>query len=256
MEKETVVYVLKRNKFEKPTTEEIIKHGKKFSLKDYQEAINENVICSGNFEINFVYFSQENKSPDHHMLRREVEIWFERTFNYIDQEVMKSSYGEDYHLYQEKILDKTERWLKDYWLYDIQNQNKQDLIDSYIQENNLSKKESKAFKNLSDDEILEHEDFIEWLKEQREFESYLDDKRDDNYPMWNTLFEFRHQPSQEQIDILMDSNLVVIEESDYFNVTIGVAGAGYDFYDAHWIPLYLSFYEDRKKFYEPILKRK
>jgi hypothetical protein len=143
MEKETVVYVLKRNKFEKPTNEEIIKHGKKFSLKDYQEAINENVICSGNFEINFVYFSQENKSPDHHMLRKEVEIWFERTFNFIDQEVMKLSYGEYYYLYLEKILDKTERWLKDYWLYDIQDQNKEDFIDSYIQENNLSKKNPK-----------------------------------------------------------------------------------------------------------------
>lgn len=64
---------------------------------------------------------------------------------------------------------------------------------------------------------------------------------DDNYPMWNTLFEFRsNSMPDEWIEHAQNVGLKVINQNDYFNVTLFATSAGHSFMSAYWIPLYLK----------------
>lgn len=84
---------------------------------------------------------------------------------------------------------------------------------------------------------------------QNDVDNWLDQKRDENYPMWNTLFEFKDEPSEETIQKAIDSGFGVIEGMDDFNTTLFVSGCGYSFYAQHWIPLWLRLpYTDNEKY--------
>jgi len=67
--------------------------------------------------------------------------------------------------------------------------------------------------------------------------------------MWGTLFEAKHKFVAEDIidnsdAIISDAGFTIIDlsrenEGEYeTGVFLGVNGMGYDFFDAHWIPLY------------------
>lgn len=60
----------------------------------------------------------------------------------------------------------------------------------------------------------------------------LDDK-----PQWSTLWALYHKPSYEEIMKYNDCGISVYEteSSDFY---IGINGCGYDFFEAHWLPLY------------------
>lgn len=59
----------------------------------------------------------------------------------------------------------------------------------------------------------------------------------DNAPDWLTLWAIDGIPSYGEIDLYNDCGISVYEtESGLFY--IGINGCGYDFYDAHWLPLY------------------
>lgn len=64
----------------------------------------------------------------------------------------------------------------------------------------------------------------------------------DNYsfPMWGTVWSL-HSLDEDwvlgNLDIVSDCGFYVYE-TDEIGVFIGIDGAGYDFYEAHWIPLY------------------
>jgi len=64
------------------------------------------------------------------------------------------------------------------------------------------------------------------------------------YPMWNTLFEARDEFMSEDllkyVDELYEIGIGVIDSGDETNAMMFIAGAGYDFYDAHWIPFYVD----------------
>ena len=66
----------------------------------------------------------------------------------------------------------------------------------------------------------------------------------ENYPMWGTLFEAKDQFMcnwiLKHIDELYDIGIGVMDGGDYFNAMLFIAGAGYSFYEAHWIPLYVD----------------
>ena len=70
-------------------------------------------------------------------------------------------------------------------------------------------------------------------------------ERDDMLPMWSTLWS---PPSIDQDWILgtycdnhlqevADCGFRIYEQEDY-GLLLGIDGAGYDFYESHWIPLY------------------
>lgn len=74
-----------------------------------------------------------------------------------------------------------------------------------------------------------------------------DDEYAEFLPMWNTMWTVRDLALQEWIknnpEIMQECGFRVYE-SDAFEVIFGIDGAGYDFYSAHWIPLYKAYYGD------------
>lgn len=101
-----------------------------------------------------------------------------------------------------------------------------------------------------------------WIKEQQKkcggelenhpsYDSYREQQEQDNYPMWNTCFEFKEKESDEVIEAAINAGFGVIEGLGGFNQILFVSGAGYSFYGAHWIPLYLALpwnESERKKY--------
>ena len=71
----------------------------------------------------------------------------------------------------------------------------------------------------------------------------FDVERDSTLPMWGTIWSFGDSADDywlEELDgirIMSECGLRVFE-SDEFGYFFGVDGAGYDFYESHWIPLY------------------
>ena len=68
-------------------------------------------------------------------------------------------------------------------------------------------------------------------------------QRDDFLPMWGTLWAFSDSCDNYWIEELgglqamANCGFRVYEQEDYTYI-FGIDGAGYDFYEAHWIPLY------------------
>lgn len=67
--------------------------------------------------------------------------------------------------------------------------------------------------------------------------------RDDYLPMWGTMWSFRDSADNwwleedDGIRIMSECGFRVYE-SEEFGYFFGIDGAGYSFYEAHWIPLY------------------
>lgn len=61
------------------------------------------------------------------------------------------------------------------------------------------------------------------------------------FPMWGTMFTFKDSLDdhwiQDNLEVMRDCGFFVYE-SEHFEYTFGIDGGGYDFYEAHWIPLY------------------
>ena len=64
---------------------------------------------------------------------------------------------------------------------------------------------------------------------------------EDFLPMWGTMFSFKESLDEEWAD----QNVAIFDEVgiSLYNVpsigtVMGIDGAGYDFYESHWLPLY------------------
>lgn len=68
------------------------------------------------------------------------------------------------------------------------------------------------------------------------------DDGDDFFPMWGTMWQFHENIDEEwarnNIDVMNELGFTVYD-SDY-GLFFGIDGAGYDFYESHWIPLYIA----------------
>ena len=71
-------------------------------------------------------------------------------------------------------------------------------------------------------------------------------ERDSTFPMWGTMWAFGNAIDDEWLDgeylgshvqEMADCGFRIYESEDYGHV-FGIDGAGYNFYEAHWIPLY------------------
>jgi hypothetical protein len=96
----------------------------------------------------------------------------------------------------------------------------------------------------------DQEQFIAWMEENKadEIRDWQQDNERENYPMWNTLFEFKHGASEEILEKAQAVGLGVIEHED-FNPILFMMSAGHSFYSSYWIPLYLAIYEDEAQKY-------
>lgn len=75
-------------------------------------------------------------------------------------------------------------------------------------------------------------------------------QRDDFFPMWGFLwsfkygFEERYINTPDGLQIMADCGFRIYG-SDEWGTFFGIDGAGYDFYEAHRIPLYMKPYPER-----------
>ena len=92
----------------------------------------------------------------------------------------------------------------------------------------------------ADDEITVELDNGETLTTNAE---EVEVQRDDFLPMWGTLWAFSDSCDNYWIEELgglqamANCGFRIYEQEDYTYI-FGIDGAGYDFYEAHWIPLY------------------
>ena len=70
----------------------------------------------------------------------------------------------------------------------------------------------------------------------------FDVRRDDYLPMWGTMWAFGDSSDEDWLERgglqkMADCGFRIYEQEDYGYI-FGIDGAGYDFYDEHWCPLY------------------
>jgi hypothetical protein len=189
-------------------------------------------------------------------LEKTINVWVERTFNYIQVGVLEKYCDNtlvDY-IRSKSVEESFEDWLGDcdteikikswvteteeYWLTNNDELNVDTMISEY-KNHNGSIKESFAFA-FGD----KWEEFKEWSCEEYEDDIYDWINEQENYPMWNTCFEFRDSfyNQEESIDKCLSVGLGVIEGLDDFNNLLFMTSAGHSFYSAYWIPLYLKLF--------------
>lgn len=101
------------------------------------------------------------------------------------------------------------------------------------------KDDTKSFKeeNKNRDEgfMLDLNDCSAWIEKVEDYDS-----REYGLPMWGWLWNplsIDEAWIKDNLEIVAECGFRIYE-SDEVGVFIGVDGAGYDFYEAHWIPLY------------------
>lgn len=163
-----------------------------------------------------------------HRLTELTNEYVERNFNYIQVDVLKAVAGGD-------IFEYIRQEEPDYL----------EFINNYDMHAEFKKIHKKEVKEASQEELEE------FCDQEASFENFQHEKQGENYPMWNTCFEFREEPSEDEIQAAIDAGFGVIEGLGDFNTLLFVAGCGYSFYGAHWIPMYLALpynEEERKEF--------
>lgn len=74
-------------------------------------------------------------------------------------------------------------------------------------------------------------------------EDHVEVERYDGLPMWGTMWSFGDSfdnywlCEKDGIAVMSQCGFRIFE-SDEFGYFFGIDGAGYDFYEAHWLPLY------------------
>ena len=106
--------------------------------------------------------------------------------------------------------------------------------------------------------VIELDDRTEVKLESDEFEVQYDD----GLPMWGTLWALSDGCDKhwlgENLQSVANCGFRIYESEDY-EYLIGIDGAGYDFYESHWIPLYkvrgLQWHDEiKEKEYQMIRK--
>ena len=139
--------------------------------------------------------------------RDKASILFDRNFNNLSFELFKKAVGEG------ALIDL------------IQNPSNEKILEEYKEDVKDDRDEKEK---ISDEELLN-----------ACFERY---QESEHYPMWNTIFEakdnFLNEKIMNDIDGLYDLGIGVIGPTDDTLACLFIAGAGYDFYNTHWIPLF------------------
>ena len=159
--------------------------------------------------------------PEFNRIKDEVSILFDREFNFQQLDNIKILLD---NCEYENIQDPSFEIQAGYWLNNYQTDDKE--LEEY------SRKPD--------------ENYYSWLEEK-----YCDEISDcfqeaENYPMWNTLFEAKNNMMsewiEEHVDELYKIGIGVMLGGDCLNNMLFMSGCGYDFYEAHWIPLFTKLF--------------
>lgn len=148
-------------------------------------------------------------------IREATETWVQ-TFNAIPQgmisELMKNNIDDWYEITKPSVGDR---------VYVYENGESGEIID---------KNENGYLIELDNDEEIQ-------IKNENDFE--ID--RYDLLPMWGTMWSFGDSCDdwwlENNLDKMSDCGFRIFE-SEKYGYFFGIDGAGYDFYEAHWVPLY------------------
>ncbi len=195
------------------------------------------------------YEQKQNEFALKNELEKTIHLWVERTFNYIQVGVLEKYCDNTLHEY---IRNQSPSEIFDDWLNDC---NEMEKVAEFFSENEMENFDAFQTKYESIDDTMINsliecfgietfEKFKEWCLETYEDDIYEYIYDQENYPMWNTCFEFRDSfyNSEEDVQKCLSVGLGVIEGLDDFNNLVFMTSAGHSFYSAYWIPLYYKFY--------------
>jgi len=182
-------------------------------------------------------------------LYNKVNLWVDRSFNFIQVEVLEKMAENGLHEYidRKSVEDSVENWLDDYAnahneVVEFFQDSENEVTDIQLEDfsNNPANTKQSFISVWGEDLWVE---FHEWCVQNRD--SAIDDMISENedYPMWNTCFEFRDSyTSNEQTDAIRSVGLGIIDGLEPFNRIVFMTSAGHSFYSAYWIPLYIKLY--------------
>ena len=94
---------------------------------------------------------------------------------------------------------------------------------------------------VGDDEYIVQLNSVKYPDPVTVFSDEFDVERDDGLPMWGTMWALKDRCDIEWLEgnlqAVADCGFRIYESEDY-EYLIGIDGAGYDFYEAHFCPLY------------------
>jgi len=169
-------------------------------------------------------------------LKQTVELWIDRTFNILHIEVIKRTLVVD----NIELYEQIEPLNPDYDDF-FMNYNKDEEYKEWCNENGYTLSDSDA------EEVKE-----EFCNQDNDFESYKDNKEQNNFPMWNYCYEHKNSTWEKLSEIAMDNGCGIINESDYFSDIIFMMSAGHSFFSAYFCPIYLDLFPDEAKKYKDI----
>ena len=192
-------------------------------------------------------------------LYSDVSRWVNSDFNYIDVSVYEKM--ADGNLSEYILQEPLKDYAEDFQSYLTEDEVKEWIIEFldnydngyYRQADTLYVKFLKESKDNFAIDVLKEvyptgtiNDLTEWLLEHKEDELREFSYDNENYPMWNTLFEFKnnYDSTQGNIDKAQEVGLGVIEGLEPFNTTLFAMSCGHSFYASYWMPLYLSMWTD------------
>lgn len=169
-----------------------------------------------------------------------VRLFVERDFNNIPLSLVEKAYP-DFGV-QERIIQPIQPEPSDYELED-------DTEPEFYSEEpsredfNSDEEYDEAVEQYNSDFAEYEENMRKWKQYQDAYEEWEQEQEDgDYYPMWGTLFEcndsYIADRILENVKGVQSIGFIILDDFEELNVCLGVNGAGYDFYEAHWIPLY------------------
>ena len=185
-------------------------------------------------------------------LEKTINVWVERSFNYIQVNVLEKYLEYEGGVLEEFIHYPSTNQMFDDWLNDCNEMNK---VAEFYSENKMDgfdefQKKYESIEDTMINSLIEcfgietFEKFKEWCLEtyDEDIYEYIDEHK--NYPMWNTCFEFRDAfyNSEEHTEKCFSVGLGVIKGLEDFNNILFMTSAGHSFYSAYWIPLYLKLF--------------
>jgi hypothetical protein len=182
-------------------------------------------------------------------LEKTIHLWVERTFNFIQVGVLEKYCD---NILYEYIRNQSPSEVFEDWLNDC---NEMEKVAEFYSENEMDgfNEFQNKYESIEDtmiNSLIEcfgietFEQFKEWCIQyyENDIHDYISEQ--ENYPMWNTCFEFRDSfyNSEEDIEKCLSVGLGVIEGLDDFNNLLFMTSAGHSFYSAYWIPLYFKLF--------------
>lgn len=193
-------------------------------------------------------------------LNNTIESWIDRTFNFIKLEVLEKI--SDNNLYDYILQPDKRKFLLEY----LDDSDEVIIILDYCQQNDIDNEDERISKYVKFDGTIKEsfiaciddswEDFCEFALEeyQSDIEDFIQEQGNENYPMWNTCFEWRdsYRNEDETNEKVISVGCGIIEGLDPFNNLIFMTSEEHSFYSSYWISLYFSLFPNEEEKYKGI----